>query len=244
MQRITRRGLIERTMAAAAGIGIAGMAPEHRELAPSAGAEGAFDLSAGVAGCGQLAFMFNIGSGYDPAYGILETLSAYGVTSSMFVMGWLAEQNPGLVQSIAAWGHPVGSHGNLPPELTLRSDDDIVNDLVAASNALTWALGYAPVPWFTPFASASDWRVRSLANSVGLVTVGWSVGSDDWSPWATADSIYNNVMSGLFDGAIIELHLDAQQSINGTAVALPWIIEDAMAQGYRFVTIPQIANGC
>lgn len=244
MRRITRRGLIGQSLSAATALGVAGFLQEHRGLTPTARAEGAFDFSSGVAGCGQLAFMFNVGSGYEPAYGILDTLGAYGLVSSMFVMGWLAEQNPGLVQQIAAWGHPVGSHGYLPPELTVRSDDDIINDLIAASNALNWALGYAPGPWFTPFASASDWRVRSLASSVGLITVGWSVGSDDWSPWATADSIYTNVMSGLFDGAIIELHLDAQHSIDGTAVALPWIIEDATAQGYRFVTIPQIANGC
>ena len=55
--------------------------------------------------------MFNVGSGYDPAYGILDTLSAYGLVQSMFVMGWLADQNPGLVQAIASYGHPVGTHG-------------------------------------------------------------------------------------------------------------------------------------
>lgn len=244
MHRFSRRGLVGQSLAAVAGIGAGAFLQDRRGDLPAASAEGAFDFSAGVAGCGQIALMFNIGSGYEPAYGILDTLGSYGLVSSMFVMGWLADQNPGLVQSISAWGHPVGSHGYNPPELTIRSDDDILNDLAAASNSLSWALGYAPGPWFTPFASASDWRVRSLASSLGLITVGWSVGSDDWSPWATADSIYSNVMGGIFDGAIIELHLDAQHSIDGTAVALPWIIEDAMAQGYRFVTIPQIANGC
>jgi peptidoglycan/xylan/chitin deacetylase (PgdA/CDA1 family) len=188
--------------------------------------------------------MINVGSGYEPAMGILDTLSAYGATGTMFVMGWLAEQNPGLVQSISAWGYPVGSHGYVPPELTIRSDDDVVWDLNAASGALSWALGYNPIPWLTPYASASDERVRALANSLGLTTVGWSVGSSDWEPWATADSIYSNVVGGAFDGAIIELHLDAQQSVNGTAVALPWILEDLQAQGYRFVTIPEIAGGC
>jgi peptidoglycan-N-acetylglucosamine deacetylase len=244
MKKLDRRQLLCRSMAAIGGIAVGECLTERRLQMRSASAEGAFDFSSGVPGCGQIALMFNIGAGYDPAYGILDTLGAYGVPGSMFVMGWLAEQNPSLVQAIAARGHPVGSHGYLPPELTIRSDDDVVNDLVAASGALSWALGYAPGPWFTPFASASDERVRSLASSVGLVTVGWSVGSNDWDPWATADSIYSNVVGGAFDGAIVELHMDAQQSINGTAVALPWIIEDLSAQGYTFVTIPQIANGC
>jgi peptidoglycan/xylan/chitin deacetylase (PgdA/CDA1 family) len=246
MTRIDRRKLLGRSVATLAGLTVGEFFHVQRGRlgANVASAEGAFDFSAGVAGCSQVALMFNVGSGYEPAYGILDVLSTYGVPGSMFVMGWLAEQNPGLVQQMAAGGHPVGSHGYLPPELTARSDDDIAADLLAASGALSWALGYEPGPWFTPYASSSDSRVRSVANSLGLVTVGWSVGSDDWSPDATADSIYNRVVGGAFDGAIIELHLDAQQSINGTAVALPWIIDDLSAQGYRFVTVPQIASGC
>ena len=59
-----------------------------------------------------------------------------------------------------------------------------------------------------------------------------------------AESIYGNVVGGAYDGAIIELHLDSERSIDGTAVALPWIIDDLRAQGYRFVTVPTIAGGC
>ncbi|MCD6058112.1 MAG: hypothetical protein K0Q89_1642, partial [Thermomicrobiales bacterium] len=53
-----------------------------------------------------------------------------------------------------------------------------------------------------------------------------------------------NVVNGAHDGAIIELHLDAQRSVDGTAVALPWIIDDLSARGYSFVTVPQIAGWC
>jgi peptidoglycan/xylan/chitin deacetylase (PgdA/CDA1 family) len=244
MAGIDRRRLVTGAMAGVAGL----LAPERTgwpsSVVPGASAQSAFDLSTGTPGCSQVAFMFNIGSGYEPAVGILDTLGAYGVSASMFVMGWLAEQSPWLVQQIAAWGHPVGSHGYVPPELTLRSDDDVARDLQAAAGALSWALGYDPGPWFTPFASASDERVRSIASSLGLITVGWSVSSGDWDPGASADSIYANSVNGAYDGAIIELHLDAQRSIDGTAVALPWIIDDLRARGYSIVTIPQIAGWC
>lgn len=244
MTTIDRRRLVTGALAGAAGLAVPELIATGGNGPRAASAQGAFDFSSGVAGCSQIALMFNIGSGYEPAVGMLETLGAYGVPASMFVMGWLAEQSPWLVQEIAAWGHPVGSHGYLPPELTIRSDDDVAWDLQAASGALSWALGYYPGPWFTPYASASDDRVRSIASSLGLITVGWSVGSGDWDPGATADSIYSNVVGGAFDGAIVELHLDAQRSIDGTAVALPWILDDLGAQGYSFVTVSQIANGC
>jgi peptidoglycan/xylan/chitin deacetylase (PgdA/CDA1 family) len=244
MSKVDRRRLLSRTVAGLSGIVAANVIAPFGGETPPVAAQGAFDVTAGTAGCSRLALIFNVGSGYEPATGILETLGAYGVPATTFVMGWLAEQNPGLVQEIAAWGHIVGSHGYLPPELTVRGDDDIASDLVAASEALNWSLGYYPSPWFTPFASASDERVRSIANSLGLTTVGWSVGSNDWDPWASPSSIYDNVVGGAFDGAIIEMHLDAQQSVAGTAVALPWIIEDLSARGYGFVTVPEIAWGC
>jgi peptidoglycan/xylan/chitin deacetylase (PgdA/CDA1 family) len=223
---------------AAAPVGLPGVGPSR------AGAQGGFDITAGPAGCGQIALLFNIGAGYEPATGILSTLGGYGIPASMFIMGWLAEQSPWLVQEIAAWGHPIGSHGYVPPELTVRSDDDVAWDLSAAGNALNWALGYYPGPWFTPFAGASDERVRAIASSLGLVTVGWSVDSGDWDPGTSADAIYAAVVSGAFDGAIVELHLDAARSVDATTTALPWIIEDLSAQGYRFVTVPAIAGGC
>lgn len=243
MTTFDRRRLLAESTRALAALGMAGLLDRIGEPSP-ARAEGAYDFSAGMAGCSEIALMFNIGAGYEPALGILDTLSAYGASGTMFIMGWLAEQNPGLAQSIASYGYPVGSHGYLPPELTTRSDDDIAWDLQTASSILTNVLGYYPGPWFTPFASASDERVRAIASSLGLITVGWSISSGDWEPWATADSIYSQVVGGAFDGAIVEMHLDAQQSVAGTAVALPWILDDLMGQGYRFVSIPEIAAGC
>ncbi|MFN8676303.1 MAG: polysaccharide deacetylase family protein [Thermomicrobiales bacterium] len=242
MSSLDRRSLL-RGAAALGGLALTPALGATR-LGTMAQADGAFDLTAGVPGCGNVSFMFNVGSGYDPAYGILDTLSAYGLSQSMFVMGWLADQNPGLVQAIASYGHPVGTHGYNPPELTLRSDDDISWDIQAGINAVGNALGYYPSPWLTPFASASDWRVRSIANALGQVIVGWSVTSGDWSPDATADAIYSRIVGGAFDGAIFEMHLDSQNSTWATATALPWIIDDLTAQGYRFVTIQQAAGGC
>jgi peptidoglycan/xylan/chitin deacetylase (PgdA/CDA1 family) len=162
MARVNRRRLITGAMAGAAGLVAAELTGWPGTQSLSATAQTAFDLSAGSPGCSQVALMFNIGAGYEPALGVLDTLGTYGAPATMFVMGWLAEQSPWLVQQIAAWGHPVGSHGYVPPELTIRSDDDVAWDLQAASDALTWALGYRPGPWFTPYASASDERVRSI----------------------------------------------------------------------------------
>jgi polysaccharide deacetylase family protein (PEP-CTERM system associated) len=42
---------------------------------------------------------------------VLDLFDEYGVRSTFFVLGWVAERHRGLVRSIAARGHEVASHG-------------------------------------------------------------------------------------------------------------------------------------
>ncbi len=198
----------------------------------------------GEPGCDRVALIFNVGSGYEPATAILDTLAEEGAPATFFVMGWWAEQNPALLQRLFAGGFVVGSHGYLPPELTIRDDGDVAADVAAADAAIAAAGGRAADPWFTPFAGASDERVRALVASQGYTNVGWKVQSADWDPDATAESVYDNVMRGIYDGGIVELHLDASTSVSSTAEALPWIIRDLEASGYRLVTVPEMAGPC
>lgn len=223
-------------------LGLAVPAIVHPRRAAAEAAEG--PLIAGEPGCGRVALIFNIGVGFDPALAILDTLVAYDVPATMFLMGWWVEWAPESARAIAASGYPMGSHGDWPPELTLRDDADIRSDLRGAAAAFRRVLGKPPAPYLTAFAGARDARVDAVAARLGYRMVGWSVETADWDPTVSASMIYDRVMSQVFDGAIIEMHLDATASGATTAVALPWIIEDLQAQGYRFVTIPEMIQTC
>lgn len=211
---------------------------------PSAAGQAAYQVHQGEAGCMRVALIFNMGSGYEPATSILNTLSAYGVRATMFPMGWFAEAQPEVVRWMSASGHVIGSHGYLGPELTVRSDWDVANDIAASSAAIANVIGYWPAPWFTPFAGAADDRVRAIAANQGYTTVSWGVNSNDWSWDATASSVYANVMDNVYDGAIVELHFDSPTTTSSTAVALPWIIDDLSARGYTLVTVPEMTQPC
>lgn len=201
-------------------------------------------LVEGQAGCQRVALIFNIGSGFEPATAILDTLAREEVPATMFVMGWWAEQFPEVLLEIYELGFPIGSHGHLPPELTGRDNDDVANDLRQANAAIERVIGEPAGPWFTPYAAAIDDRVRSIAAAQGYLSVGWTVRSEDWNPNITADEIYQRVVTNAKDGSIVELHLDASTSTETTAVALPWIIADLRAAGYNFVTIDEMARPC
>ena len=220
-----------------------GRGPGGWRLGLGAAAQDAPYFVEGQPGCGRVALIFNVGSGYTPATGVFDTLNAYGVPVTFFAMGWLADQNPWLIQQMAAYG-PVGSHGYNPPELPTRSDDDVAWDVQASTTSLTNALGYAPAPYFTCFGGSSDDRVRWIIANNGYTTIGWNVRSDDWELDATADSVYANVMDNVYDGAIVELHMDSSTSSWSTATALPWIINDLQGRGFSLVSVPQMMGAC
>ena len=201
-------------------------------------------LVSGAPGCKRIALIFDIGIGDAPATEILDTLRDEKIPATMFVMGWWAEEHPDVLRRMVRDGLPIGSHGYDRVGMTQRSDADIVRDIQAAGNVITRISGQAPGPWFTPYAADSDERVAGLIATRGYVPVGWTVPAADFGPDATPQSVYGRVMPNIYDGAIVEMHLDGPASTTSTAIALPWIVGELRAQGYTFVTIPDMANPC
>lgn len=201
-------------------------------------------LMQGRPGCARVALIFDIGIGDEPATGILDTLLADGVPATMFVMGAWAETHPTLLQQIAADGFVIGSHGDQAIEPTKLSDAALAAALHAAADAIAEAIGRPPGPWYTAYAAASDDRVRGIAAANGYLPVAWAVPADDYGPDATAEHVYHRVVDNIADGAIVEMHLDGPASATSTGVALPGIIATLRAQGYHFVTVPEMADPC
>jgi peptidoglycan-N-acetylglucosamine deacetylase len=239
--RLDRRRVLAAIGGAAAA---ASISPGSSPFRPREATAGVGDFVAGEPGCGRVALIFNVGSGYEPALSILDTLKSYDVAATMFLMGWWLDWAPDTAKYLASFGHPLGSHGNLPPEYTIRTDEDIKADIWATEEAFLRVLGYKPLPIITAFAGASDARVNAIAARLGYTMIGWKVETADWDPNVSATMIYDRVVNTVYDGGIVEMHIDSSASVRTTAVALPWIIEDLAAMGYRFVTIPEMMTGC
>src|SRR3989442_4817474 len=55
----------------------------------------------------NMALVFNVGAGFEPATGILDTLAERNQRATFFVMGWWAERHPELLRQIADGGHEI-----------------------------------------------------------------------------------------------------------------------------------------
>ena len=201
-------------------------------------------LARGTPGCDRVALIFNVGVGWEPATGILDTLAAERAPATMFVMGWWARQHPDLLRRMDAAGFPIGSHGDQQTEPTALTDAAIVADLQAAAAAVEAVLGAPPGPWYTPYAAAADDRVRAVVAGLGYLPVAWDVPAADYGRNATPDSVWARVVPNVYDGAIVEFHLDGPASAASTGVALPWVISALRDAGYRLVTIPELDRPC
>lgn len=201
-------------------------------------------FAAGSPGCQRVAFLFNIGVGFPPDSGIIDTLEREDVPAAMFVMGWWVDELPPLLGRLVDGDYLIGSHGYSSQELTTLSDDAVLDDITHAATAIEEATGQPQAPYFTPYAAAIDPRVRAIVARQGYLPIAWEVPAADYGADITADQVYRKVMDNMYDGAIVEFHLDAAASAQSTGVALPRIITDLRSQGYQFVSLPELMLPC
>lgn len=201
-------------------------------------------LVSGQPGCQRVAFLFNLGVGYETRMELLEWMARERIPATIFPMGWWAEKNPDALRRMAELGFEIGSHGHDRNELPTLGDAAVLADIAAAKQAIEAVTGKPIAPLFTPYAAASDPRVRGLIAGAGYLPVGWEVPADDWDFGVSPDDVFQNVMPNVVDGSIVEFHLDAPASAESTVVALPWIAERLRNKGFTFVDVGDIALPC
>lgn len=201
-------------------------------------------LTEGAAGCKRVALLFNVGYGDPIAWSIVDTLIATETKATMLIEGWWAEYYPAWVISFANAGFTIGTHGKDDLELHDRTTEDVMAAIATATDQINTALGYPSDTIFSPADASVDPRVLSMIAFAGYLPVLWQVTGGDASADATSDEVTSNVLDHIYDGAIVELHLDAPNSAGSTAVALPTIISTLQDDGYTFVSIPEMAQPC
>lgn len=93
---------------------------------------------------------------------ILELMKWFGLKSTFFTPGWIAEQYPAMVEAVVRDGHEIGLHGYLhepPPKLSEAEEIEAVRRGSAALEAVT---GVRPVGYRSPIWQFSANTVRIL----------------------------------------------------------------------------------
>jgi len=103
---------------------------------------------------------------------ILELLAHYDVQATFFILGWVADRYPELVQMIAEDGHEIASHGYWHELVYRQTPEDFAADLRLSLDAISAALPGVPIagyraPSFS-ITAQSLWALDVL-DHLGLV---------------------------------------------------------------------------
>ena len=180
------------------------------------------------------------------SWDVISALENQQAPATIFVQSWWAAYYPAYVADFANRGFVIGTHGDSDLELGDRTTEDVMNEILDATATIDTALGSpgASDPLFTPASTGADVRVLGMISFAGYLPVTWGIDSQDANDNATANRVAERVIDQAYDGAIVQMHLDAPNSTAVTATALPQIISTLKADGYTFVTIPEMALPC
>ncbi|WP_407569072.1 glycosyltransferase [Deinococcus altitudinis] len=188
--------------------------------------------------------------GPDPTWTpqLLSILKAEKAPATFFVVGLQAQQYPALLRREVAEGHEIGSHTFTHPNLSMVSHTQVRLELDATQRLIQSILGRGTLLFRPPFAedvepaTPDQARVLQQASELGYTTVGMGVDPEDWAKPGTAQ-IVKAVLSQVQGGAgqVVLLH-DAGGNRAQTVAALPAVIRELRAHGYRLVTVSALAG--
>jgi cellulose synthase/poly-beta-1,6-N-acetylglucosamine synthase-like glycosyltransferase/peptidoglycan/xylan/chitin deacetylase (PgdA/CDA1 family)/spore germination protein YaaH len=202
---------------------------------------------------GLLALTFD--DGPDPKWtpAILDILKRENVPATFFIIGKNGQTYPDLLRRIANEGHELGNHtfthpnlGEIPVSLTeleLNATQRLIESEIGRSTVL-----FRP-PYFGDAEADKPQEVEPaiVAQNLGYIMVGVRIDPDDWQLPVTASQIVNRTIDRAIDsnpetrGEVILLH-DAGGDRSATVEALPTLIHELKARGFRFVPVSELAG--
>jgi len=183
---------------------------------------------------------------------ILDVLEQEHVHATFFLVGRAVQAYPSLARREASDGDAIGNHTWDHRHLIVMPRSQVRRSLQLTDAAIYAATGRHTHLMRPPFG-ARDWIVMQVAHKMGYTVVMWSVPlARDWE-YPPARVIAQRILSNVSDGSIIVLHDGNRGQLCGPSRLAPHvcdrssdidatrlIVSDLKAQGYRFVTIPEL----
>ncbi|MCL2818282.1 MAG: polysaccharide deacetylase family protein [Actinomycetia bacterium] len=195
---------------------------------------------------------FDDGPSATSTLAILDILAQYRVPATFFVVGYLAEQLPDIVQLTDQSGHVIANHSySHDYEAVYASAEAFMQDLEYNEQVLSGILGHTPprILRFPAGSAASQldndpalreaikamlaqggWRYFDWNASMGDSISGWEPQLNELGD-ALVASIDEQVASGVTDIVVLAHDTDAKP---WTPLDLPGVIEHCRQRGYVF----------
>lgn len=196
----------------------------------------------------EVALTFDDGPNDPYTSQILDVLEQYQVRATFFEIGQNVEANPETAIRQLADGDVIGNHSyshNANHALTTYGE----NDMRHGEEAIYNTLGIKPYLYRPPHGKLSPWEIHYVHN-MGMIEVTWTIESAELAGWSGAQEaqyIVSKVGTKNGSGDIILLHdgygtehNDKHSDKSAAVEAVKIIIPELEAEGYIFVTVPEL----
>ncbi|TAD79077.1 MAG: polysaccharide deacetylase family protein [Oscillatoriales cyanobacterium] len=167
---------------------------------------------------------------------ILDILKRENVKATFFVIGRMFQSNPKIGQRVAQEGHLLANHTWTHP-YHRHSPAAAASEIDRTTNIVTQYTGQVP-RFYRPPGGVLNNGLDRYAQSKGYTTTLWGADTGDWRRPAPS-VIVSRVMNNVHPGSIVLMH-DGGGKRDNTVAALPVMIAQLKAQGYRFVTLSEL----
>ena len=175
---------------------------------------------------------------------LLNGLKRRGARATFFVIGNRIAGNEAVIRRMAEEGHTIGNHtfNHIP----LYHDGLVpLEEVNRCTDCIKCVAGYTPsllrvpgliykTPSNTNYGDNGLYNPKKLSLDCNLALIDCSFGTGDTTT-DNEDVVYNTIKSKAKSGDIVLLH-DRLSSIN----AAFRLIDSLQAEGYRFVTVPEL----
>lgn len=169
---------------------------------------------------------------------VLDVLERMRVEATFFMVGYLMERYPELVERVDRAGMTIGTHSWAHPYQKAFVDltpHRIQTEIARPAEFLRRRFGVEPALFRAPGGSYDPYVVRT-AREAGMRVVQWSVDPHDYQDGATPAAIAAAVLRSVRPGSIVLLH-DGGGDPTATIKALPRIIRGIRAMGLDLVAM-------
>ena len=212
VENAAENAAIDRTLAYTPGILVAGA--QHREVA----------------------LTFDDGPG-PYTQQLVSVLNQMNVPATFFEVGAGEQYFSAGTRDIVAGGYRIEDHTWSHPMMSQLSAADQRSQITSEAREITKFGAPYPRLFRPPYGAWNNETLRILKEKRMLMVM-WTVDTADYR-LPGSDSIINTVVGGAKPGAIMLMH-DAGGNRAETIAALPKIITDLRAKGYKLVTVPKL----
>ncbi len=185
-----------------------------------------------------IALTFDDGPWPETTEKILATLKQEKVKATFYMVGQPLKSFPEIGKKVLADGHVIANHTlhhwykKMTPLVAQREIEDTSKIIKEVLNVET--------AYFRPPGGVLTNGLVAYAQQQNQSVNMWSVDSEDSHPRRPSpEAMLKTILAGATPGGIVLMH-DGGGSHDNTAKAVPQIIAKLRAQGYKFVTVPEL----